>query len=223
MGSRKLAAGALSLGLLLTLTACGGDEGNDQGRTQEQSQADEESNLEEATDSDTNVDTAAEFEGTPEEIDQHLSITIPDGWTMLSGDIPGLDIYLLMVVPEDLEREELEPEAGTADYAYLTVVDIGKTRNGAERYSKAIMESDAENTDFYSDLAELEPVEVGETMFYGYEGTFTQQGIVTPFQSWHADANGTTYVIDIHGDVEGAIPEELTDAFHSIRFGPAQY
>lgn len=222
MGSRKLAAGALSLGLLLSLTACGGDEGNDQGVPQEQTQTDEESGLEVATETYSELESETEFEGTSEEIDQHLSLTIPDGWTMLSGDIPGLDIYILMVVPEDLERDELEPDAATPDYAYLTVMDIGKTRNGAERYSKAIMESDAENTDFYSDLAELEPVEVGETVFYGYEGTFTKQGIVTPFQSWHADANGTTYVIDIHGDVDGVMPQVLTDAFHSIRFGPAQ-
>lgn len=186
--------------LLLALSACTGNTSEYPSPTTTQSQSQE------------------PIQGETVEIDRQLRMQVPDGWTALTDNIPGLDIYILMVVPADTDLAELEPGTDRPDFAYLTVANLGPTRNGAESYSAAVMESDAENTSSYSDIVALDPVEVDDTTFYGYEGTLIQNGTEAPFQYWHADANDATYKVAIHADADGEFPQDLTDAFKSIDF-----
>ena len=204
--SRLSRAVAVSSFVLLVLTACTGSEAYEETETPTSSQ------------SPPAEQTQEPIQGETLEIQHQLRMQIPDGWTALTENIPGLDLYILMVVPEHLGREGLEPESGLPDYAHLTVMDLGKTRNEAERYSAATMERDAENSSSYSDVTELEPRQIGDTTFYGYEGMLTKGGEATPFQYWHADANDVTFKVAIHADINGDIPAELEDAFNSLDF-----
>ncbi|MDZ3744552.1 hypothetical protein QP228_000725 [Pseudoglutamicibacter cumminsii] len=192
---------------LLALTACAGSEAPEEIESPTSSQ------------SPTAEQTQKPVQGETLEIQHHLRMQVPDGWMALTEDIPGLDIYILMVVPADADQDELELRNGWPEFAYLTVMDFGaKAKNGAERYSAAAMEEDAENSSAYSDVTELEPRRIGDTTFYGYEGVLARVGKTAPFQYWHADANGVTYKVEIHADNNGDIPAELEDAFNSLEF-----
>lgn len=191
--------------VLLALAACTGSDHPEDTDTPSASQTP------------TAEQTQEPIQGETVEIENQLRMQVPDGWTALTDNIPGLDIYLLMIVPADTDLAELEPSAGRPDFAYLTVMDLGKAKNGAERFAAASMEADAENK-AYSDLVQLDPVQANETTFYGYEGKVIIAGVETPFQYWHADANGVTYKIQIHADIQGNLPQDLVDAFTSIDF-----
>lgn len=191
---------------LLALTACAGSEAPEETETQTSSQ------------SPTTEQSPEPNQGETLEIQHHLRMQVPDGWKALTENIPGLDLYILMVVPADSDQAELEPSNSLPEFAYLTVAEFGKAKNGAERYSAAAMERDAQNSVSYSDLTELEPRQIGDTTFYGYEGTLTKGGDSAPFQYWHADANNVTYKVEIHADSNGDIPAELEDTFNSLVF-----
>lgn len=151
------------------------------------------------------------------EIDNQVRLHIPEGWEAQTGDFPGLGVFVATLVPEGTEPDALMPGRDRVDFAHLTLKNIGVT-NGAEAYVDAQQARDSSNSDYYSDIAGLDPVEIDGKTFFGYEGTLSSNGRVGPIQYWYGEAGSDTYKFEIYGETDSDIPQELIDAMRAVEF-----
>lgn len=163
----------------------------------------------------TTVDV--QLEGEAMDIDNQVRLHIPDGWEVQTGDFPGLGVYVATIVPDGTQRDALMPGNERVDFAYLALMNIGGTGDVAD-HSAAQMGRDSENTEYYSNIRGLDPVDIDKRTFYGYEGTLTSNGRVGPIQYWYGEADGDTYKFEIHGETDGEIPQELITAMKTAEF-----
>ncbi|MGO1472301.1 MAG: hypothetical protein ACTHV1_07140 [Flaviflexus sp.] len=193
----KKVAGPLAAAMLLApLAACGDDEPTTPTST-----------------------TEVQTQGEAMEIDNLVRVHVPAGWEVQTSDTPGLEVYVLTLVPEGTEPQALMPGNERVDFAYLTLSNLGGTR-GAAVYASAQRDEDADNTEFYSEIGEIETIEIDGVTFHGYEGTLTSGDHTGPVQYWYGDVGRETVQFDLVGERKGAIPHELVDFMKGIEFLP---
>ena len=72
------------------------------------------------------------------EIDNLVRVHVPAGWEVQTSDTPGLEVYVLTLVPEGTEPQALMPGNERVDFAYLTLSNLGRDQgSGGVRFGAA--------------------------------------------------------------------------------------
>lgn len=154
-----------------------------------------------------------EFQGT-------VRIDIHDGWEGRTSEQTGRSLYVAAVVPRGTPDDALHPDQADREFSYLTLMEIGST-DGAESYAETRIR-EADESDIYSDIKQLEPIEIDGLTFYGFgatETTGSEGQRSTPVQYWYGDVNGSTYKFELYGGTDGSpIADEVIAAMMSARF-----
>lgn len=169
----------------------------------------------------TASETVAEAspQGETIEVDGSVRAFVPEGWEVQTPDTPGLEVYVLALIPEGTEPQALMPGNERVEFAHLALFNLGGTR-GAAVYASAQREDDMENIEFFSEIGDIETLEIDGVTFHGYEGMLTSGDHVGPFQFWYGDIGRETVKFEVYGERNGTVPQELIDFMKTVEFLP---
>lgn len=152
-----------------------------------------------------------------------VQIHIPDGWDGRSTAGTELTRYMLTVVPHDSPTDAIRPVDDFTDVPFLGLTHLERPTKNAEDLLQETMTTLSQQSENYTALTDLEPIEIDGIQFYGYRVTLTlgtDTESVYSIEDWTGDVGNDAYAFELRGGPnEGDFPTELRSAMESATFG----